>query len=301
VRAFSSADDVRREHSVLDRSLDIVAGPADPQGKTAVLSAPESVATDATHRIFVADAKAGLVHIFDFEQFRYSTLKAGDTGMRSPVGLAVDRRSHLYVTDTGLAAVLVFDTNGRFLRYLGKGEGSESYFQSPIGIVVHAPTGHVYVCDSRRHMILVLDQKGHILAHLGKRWGGKQPGEFRYPSRVAIIGDELFVLDSGNERVQVLDLAGHFRRQVKLIEASQDDGLAVDSEKNIYVSDAQLNIVNVFGTDGRLLYKVGGSGSKAGEFAEASGLWIDSENRLYIADTGNHRVQVFQIEKIPKS
>jgi DNA-binding beta-propeller fold protein YncE len=298
IRELSSADDVRRElHPIFDRSLDVVAGPADPHQAGDKLIAPQSVATDSRQRVFVADAEAGVVHAFDFEESKYSVLKQPDSAMRSPVGLAVGRDDHVYVTDSALTAVLVFDSKGKFLRYLGKGEETETYFQSPLGIAIHPATGRVYVCDSRRHVILALDQKGHIVAHIGKRYGGKQPGEFRYPSRIAIAGDELYVLDSGNARLQILDLAGRFRRQVKLAEASLDDGLALDRDRNIYVSDGQLNIINVFDRDGRFLHKVGRAGTKPGEFNEPSGLWIDTQNRLYVADTRNHRVQLFQIEK----
>jgi hypothetical protein len=100
--------------------------------------APYSVATDSTHRVFVADPDAGVVHVFDFEQSKYAILKGR--------GLA----SH-------------HDSHGRFLHYLGKVEGGETYFQAPKGIAVDAATSHIYVCDSRRHMIIMLDKKAHIL------------------------------------------------------------------------------------------------------------------------------------------
>jgi len=261
------------------------------------LVATYSVATDSAHRVFVADPDAEVVHVFDFERSKYSVLKNRGTRLRWPTGIAVDPEDNVYVTDITLGAVLVYDSKGSFLRYLGKVKGGESYFQAPVAIAIHAATGHIYVCDSRRHMILMLDKKAQILGHFGKRWGGKGPGDFRYPSRIVIAGDEIFVLDSGNSRLQILDLGGHFRREVKLPEVSADDGLALDSEKNIYVSDVQLNVINVLNRDGQFLYKFGRSGTKAGEFHEPSGLWIESENRLYVADTKNSRVQLFQIEK----
>jgi DNA-binding beta-propeller fold protein YncE len=295
VREFSSSDDVRREHPILDRSLDIIAGPADPRPSNEKLEAPRSVATDSTHRVFVADQAAGVVHVFDFEQSKYSVLNDRGIPLRLPGGIAVDGEDNVYVTDTMRALVLAYDSKGKFLRYLGKvGEG-ESYFQAPVGIAIQAATGHIYVCDSPRHMVIMLDKQGHILAHFGKRLGGRDPGDFRYPSRIVIAGDELFVLDSGNSRIQVLDPGGHFRREIKLPYANAEDGLALDDKKNIYVSDVQLNLINVLNKDGEFLYKFGGSGAKPGEFDEPSGLWIQANN-LYVADAKNHRVQLFQIE-----
>jgi DNA-binding beta-propeller fold protein YncE len=297
VREFSSPGDVRGERfPIFDRSLDIVAGPADPHLANDKLVAPYSVATDSTHRILVADPGAGVVHIFDFEKSKYSVLRSRDTRLRLPAGIATDGDDNVYVTDTSLGVVSVYDSKGKFLRYLGKVQGGESYFQAPVGIAIHAATGHIYVCDSPRHMIVMLDKKDHVLGHFGRRLGGNGPGDFRYPSRIVIAGDEIFVLDSGNSRLQVLDPGGHFRREIRLPEVSASDGLALDDEKNIYLSDGQLNVISVLNRDGQFLYKFGLSGAKPGEFNVPSGLWIESES-LYVADSKNHRVQVFQIEK----
>ena len=60
VREFPSADDVRREHPLFDRSFDFVAGPVELLAASDKLGAPYSVATDSTHRVFVADPDAGL-------------------------------------------------------------------------------------------------------------------------------------------------------------------------------------------------------------------------------------------------
>ena len=297
VREFSSADDVRRGlPPAVDRSLDIIAGQADPRALPDKLVGPYGLVTDTTHRIIVTDPDAGLVHVFDFERSRYSFLGGRGSRLRSPTGVAVDREDNIYVTDPSVVAVLVYDSKGKFQRYLGK-RGDESYFQAPMGIAVHAATGHVYVCDSRRHMVLMLDKKGHILGHFGRRWGGKGPGDFRYPRRIVIAGDELFVLDSGNSRLQVLDLEGHYRREIKFPELSADAGLTLDEQKNIYVSDLQINAINVFNYDGQFLYRFGKSGTKPSEFDEPSGLWVEPGNRLYVADTKNRRVQLFQIAK----
>jgi DNA-binding beta-propeller fold protein YncE len=297
LREFSGADDVAREtHPVLDRSVDIIAGPGEEHTSIDRMVAPYGVTTDRAHRVYVTDPDAGAVHIFDFERSKYSVLGGQGSHIRMPSGIAADSEGNIYVTDTALAAVLVYAANGRFLHYLGKVAGGESYFQTPTGIAIHDATGHIYVCDSRRHMVLLLDKKGHILSHIGKRWGGKGPGEFRYPSQVAISGEDVLVLDRGNSRIQVLDLEGHFRREIKLEEVNTDAGLAVDEDKNIYVSDPQFSAIHVFSYEGQLLYKFGQAGTKAGDFDAPSGLWVEAGKGLYVADTKNKRVQLFQIE-----
>ena len=45
LRVFSSAEDVRPSHPILDRSLDIIAGPADPHTRVDALQSPSAVTT----------------------------------------------------------------------------------------------------------------------------------------------------------------------------------------------------------------------------------------------------------------
>lgn len=297
VREFSGADDVEKEaHPVLNRSLDILAGPGEPHVTIDRMVAPYAMTTDRAQRIFVTDPGAGVVHIFDFEHAKYALLGGKGSRIRSPSGIAVDAEGKIYISDDSAEAVLVYDARGKFLHYFGKAGGNESLFQEPTGIAIDEKAGHIYVCDSRRHMVLVLDKKGHILNHIGKRWGGKGPGEFRYPSQVVIAEDELFVLDRGNSRLQVLDLGGHFRRQMQMEEVHTDAGLALDGEKNIYVSDPQLSVIQVFAYDGKLSYRFGRNGTKAGEMDAPSGLWVETGKRLYVADTKNKRVEEFAIQ-----
>ena len=295
VREFASAQDVKRkrehrEHPVLDRSLDIIAGPKTKAIPLDVLQMPYAVTTDSGHRVLVTDVGARKVHVFDFGHLKYSVLEDSER-LRQPMGVAADSQGDVYVTDVSSGAVLVYDAKGKFRHYLKK--ASESYFEAPTGIAVDPATEHVYVCDSPRHMVMVLDKMGHVLDRLGKRGGGTGPGEFRFPMQVVAAGGEIFILDLENRRVQILDIRGRFRREIKLDHVYYRTGLAVDNDLNIYVSNA--NEVQVFSHEGQLLYGFGQMGAKAGEFDWASGLWVDSGHCLYVVDAGNKRVQEFQV------
>jgi len=296
VREFSSAQDVKRAHPVLDRTLDIIAGPKQDGRALDILEIPYAVTTDSLHRVFVTDLSAKAVHVFDFVQGKYFRLEGSGDLLRRPVGVATDREDNVYVTDSSSGAILVFDSKGKFRRYLKESKGRESYFEAPLGLAVDAATDHIYVCDPPRHMVIVLDKKGHVLGRFGKRGGGTEPGEFRYPTQLVVAGDELVVLDSGNHRVQILDVRGHFRREIKVGYSDDRTGLAVDRDRNIYVTDAMLSHFQVFNHDSQLLYEFGRRGKKAGEFNGASGMWIDSGHCLYVVDTQNKRVQAFQID-----
>ena len=103
VSAFSSADDVGGpSHPVLNRTLDIIAGPKDPEPRFDVLQSPSAVTTDSNGRVFVADPGAKAVHIFDFVHSKYGLLDRGSGRLGAPIALAVDaqnKKNNLYVID----------------------------------------------------------------------------------------------------------------------------------------------------------------------------------------------------------
>jgi len=294
VRAFSSADDVKKtSHPILDRSVDIIAGPKDDEPRVDTLQSPAAITTDSNGRVFVADRGAKAVHVFDFAHGKYGLLDCGQSV--TPIALAVDNHDNLYATDELSRTIFVYDPGGKFRRTLGKLGGDESYFESPAGIAVDNTTGNLYVCDMHRHMIIVLDKRGRLVAKAGKRGGGNLPGDFKLPTQAVIHDKELFVLDAGNTRIQVFDTALHFRRAINLAYADGRSGLAVDDQGNIYVSDPVLDRIEVFARDGRRLYTFDLANVKAANLTQAAGLWISQGSCLYVVDAQKHFVDLFRI------
>lgn len=296
VRAFSSANEVRRppHSSALGRTLDIIAGPKErPLVVVDSLRSPLAVTTDSTHRVFVADTGANVVHVFDFVRSKYSFLGARRLG--APVSLAVDGRDNLYVIDHSTRTVLVYNPAGKYRGSLGKLRGGESYFDLPTAIAIDKITGHIYVCDMRRHMIIIMDNRGRRLGKIGKRGSGDGPGEFTLPTQVVIRGGELFVLDAGNARIQIFDTTGHFRRAITLAYADNRTGLAVDSHSNAYVSDPDLNQIQVYGNEGQRLYTFDPRTIPGANFGHPSAMWVDAGCCLYAVDSATNRVGLFQI------
>lgn len=68
-------------------------------------------------------------------------------------------------------------------------------------------------------------------------------------------------------------------------------GIAVDQDGLVYVSDEELCAVLVFSPQGDPVRKIGGIGSRPGEFLSPKGITIN-DNRLYVADYGNQRIVV---------
>ncbi len=293
VRAFSSVDDVGKSHPVLDRALDLIAGPKD-EAREDGLRSPSALTTDSRHRVFVADPGANTVHIFDFAHSKYSLV---EKDMGAPVSLAEDGRDTLYIVDRSSRTIFIYDSAGKFRGYLGKLRGGESYFDNPAAIAIDRTTGHIYVCDRYRHMIIIMNNRGRVLGKIGKRGGGAQPGEFRLPSQVALGGGEVFVLDQGNTRIQIFDTAGNFRRAINLAYAEARSGLTIDDQGNIYVSDPALNQIQIFGHEGQRLYTFDPSTIKDENFGHPSAMWVDAGDCLYAVDSESNRVGLFQISR----
>ncbi len=295
VRVFSSADDVRPGHTVLDRTLDIIAGPADPEARMEAMRSPSAVTTDSTHRIFVADPGAQSVHIFDFVRSKYDRLDRRGGHLHVPVSLAADSQDNLYVVDQTSRTVLVYDSTGKFRHYLGKLRGGESYFGNPTGIAIDKAERRIYVCDRQGHMIYVMDERGKLIRKLGNRGGGNRPGEFRFPTKIVVADSELFVLDAGNSRIQVFDSGGHFLRAINLGYVDRQTGLAAVNRGKIYVSDSSLNQIQVLGHDGQRLYTFDLSTVKGVNFSHPTAMWVDANHSLYVVDSQKNSVGLFQI------
>ncbi len=277
------------------------------------MAEPTSVTTDSGKQVIViSDSTARAIHIFDLETNRYLRIQGGDgCRLQAPAGVAVDSNHNIYVTDTDLGVIIVYDRFGRFLRYIGARNNREGgILYRPSGIAIDEIRGRIYVPDTLRHMIVVLDLNGNVIRYLGRpdldsiqlrqREGGPpERGKIQSPTEVVIRHDELYVLGIG--RVQIFDLEGRFRSEFPLPETSfsQATGLAVDAQEHIFVSDFFRGTIFAYDRNGHLLYSFGRPGSKHEEFNHPHGLWVDEENRIYVADSTNGRVQVFQLHEAP--
>ena len=272
--------------------VDVIAGKRE-FGPDKRLSGPYKITSDSKDRVIVAADRGRSIHIFDFAGRKHSWIEGGPgERLRSPAGLAVDGHDQLYITDAQLGVILVYNPNGKFLRFIGSQKG-ERLFERPAGIAVDGASGHIYVADPPRNIVVMLDADGNILSKIGTGASGSGSGEFAAPNDVVVRGEELFVLDAQNHRIQVFDLAGHFRASIQPESMGPSVAFSVDSQGRIYL-DGPLDTVQVFQRDGRLLYRFGYVGTGYGQFRMPSGIWIDSTDRIYVADTGNNRVQSFQ-------
>jgi DNA-binding beta-propeller fold protein YncE len=74
------------------------------------------------------------------------------------------------------------------------------------------------------------------------------------------------------------------------------NGIAIDGEGNVYVSESGNHRVQKFTSEGDWLATRGSRGSGDGEFLSAMVIAADDDNKLYVSDWGNGRVQVFDTD-----
>jgi DNA-binding beta-propeller fold protein YncE len=261
-----------------------------------MLLRPYGVFADAA-RIYVTDPGTRLLHVFDMKARKYLKIKQADKKeLLSPIGVAVDINGDIYLSDSVLKRIFLFNREGKYLKDIG----SDEVFIRPAGIALDGE--RLYVVDTHGHRIGVFSKTdGSFLFSFGK--DGSRKGDFHYPTNIFIGKDGLlYIADSMNFRVQIFDRDGHFistfgKHGDGSGDFSKPRGIAVDSDGHVYVVDALFDTVQVFDKDGRLLLAFGKTGREKGEMILPAGLFIDGEDRIYAADSYNNRVQIFQYMK----
>jgi len=298
LRTVPSVREFTKPRSFFSKLIQFVAGA--PEDKPEVVR-PYATTRDSTGRLLIADPGIRGVHIYDFEKQKYQFLK-GPRGnaFGSPIDVVCDEADNIYVSDSMRARIYVFDTKGKFLRFIG-GANQEPRLQRPTGMAIDKKAQRIYVTDTLRHQVLVIGLNGSLIRAIGKR--GKGPGEFNFPTALTLSSGNLYVVDSMNFRIQTLTPDGQFIRAFgKLGNQSgtlnKPKGIAADSDGNLYVVDALFETVQVFNPEGRLLYYFGATGKKPGQFQLPTGISIDDRNVIYVADSYNQRVQVFRYRRI---
>ncbi len=265
------------------------------QKEIGVLVNPYEVALDGENRLFVADTSGSVIHLMGLETRRYKQLSvlADSEKLATPVALAIVDQQ-LFVADSSLAKICVFDRNGKFKLSFG-----QERLKRPSGIAYWPQGEKVYVSDTSRHVVDVFSRSGEFIYEIGSR--GLKPGQFNFPTQLCVdYSGRLYVSDTLNYRIQVFSSEGKFlftfgRQGDRPGNFAHPCGVATDSLGNIYVTDRQYENVQIFDRDGHILMAFGQEGTDIGQFWLPAGICIDSRNRIYIADSFNKRIQIFQL------
>lgn len=195
-----------------------------------------------------------------------------DGQLQWPNSVALDKQGHAYVSDEWLNRIVVFDSNGKFLRHWGTSGSGKGELNGPAGLAFDK-NDNLYVVDSRNHRVQVFSKDGKVMASLGSEGNG--PGQFNTPWGICIDAHgAVYIADWKNNRVQKCDENGHVLMQFG--PGSGDHALnhpcdvAVDADGDVYVCDWANHKVRVYDPEGDLLASLVGDAQVLAKWAQES-------------------------------
>ena len=180
---------------------------------------------------------------------------AGDRWAASPS--TPTTRSHVFTRSDH--PLMVFDTDGNFLRSWGEGILTDAH-----GICI-GPDDSIYLVDRSPQVAMKFSHDGELLFTMGNR---DQPSDTGYT----------------DENRTVLYAGPPFHHPTDL---------SLTPEGDMYISDGYRNCrVHKFSQQGELLFSWGEPGDGPGQFQLVHSVW-EHKGRVYVADRQNNRLQVF--------
>lgn len=170
--------------------------------------------------------------------------------------VAVDSKDNVYVFNRGGHPVIVFDSDGKFLRSWGEGD-----FPSPHGITI-GPDDSVYCVDTGEHTVRKFTADGKLLLTLGER-GSPAPlmsgKPFNKPTHMAVDprNGDMYVAD-GYSNARVHKYAPDGRYLFSWGDSGTDPGhfnivhnIFADADGWVYVADRENHRIQVFDAQGK--------------------------------------------------
>jgi sugar lactone lactonase YvrE len=190
--------------------------------------------------------------------------------LNKPGGLALGSHGELYISDTWNQAVRLVDATGEIRTIAGTGAGgfggdggpaTQAKLLFPRGIALDSH-GNLYIADTQNQRIRLVTPDGIISTYAG-------------------TGERGYAGDGGPALSAKLN---------------SPDGIAINAEGVLYLTDSQNNTVRKITPDG-VITKVAGqapvgkpSANTAGPFYNPQGIALGPDGSLYVADRGHARI-----------
>ncbi len=238
----------------------------------------------------------------------------------SPIGIAINRKDEVFVTDVNNARVQKFSTEGKYLGGFDLPRDAPNRRSSQAGGIAVDDEGHLYLAFMAQDRVAVYTEAGKLVRQWGKR--GKGDGEFHQPGGIVLApGGTLYVADQCNHRVQ------KFTRDAKFLGKWGKHGtgpgefggpdrpgsrfagphlLARDSKGRLYTTEGAVGRVQQLTAEGKPLRAWGDKGQQPGGFGGLQtaylkvtlgpiGILVDRYDRVWVSSL-NDRVQAFTPE-----
>ena len=215
-------------------------------------------------------------------------LPYGMTFKNDATSVSVDSKDNVYVFCRGPIPVIIFNSEGEFIKSWGEGE-----FFRPHGIA-HDVKDNIYLIDDQGHMVEKRDSEGKLIFRLGEKGKSsqRQSGEiFNLPTDAVIDPDngDIYISDGyGNSRVHKFDENGN--HILSWGEPGSDPGkfslphnIALTSDKRIIVADRENFRLQIFDCDGKFIDQW--------HVHHPMSVTTDNEDNIYVGEMGPPPVQ----------
>ncbi|MGA2920886.1 MAG: SMP-30/gluconolactonase/LRE family protein [Candidatus Sulfotelmatobacter sp.] len=215
-----------------------------------------------------------------------------------PYGIAVDSKGSLYVADSKVGAVFIFNTETRELSMISN--RIHAHFARIIGLAMD-DGDRLFVSDpALRHVVVFnAEHKAEDVITDGMVSPGSmaidRENRLLYVSDVAL--DQVLVYDADSLKLlRKIGTTGHKHELTTPGDFSKPTGLAVDQDGNLYVCDTLNDRIEIFDADGKFIRTYGKNGDGPGYFGRPKGIAIDSDGHIWVADGMTDHIQVFNQE-----
>ena len=217
----------------------------------------------------------------------------------TPYGLAVDSKGLLYVADTKVGAIFIFNPESRDAELIK--HGVDARFGRVFGLAID-DADRLFVSDGQYNHVLVFNAQHKLEGIFGDN-------VMKDPNGLAIDEENrfLYVANTGSDQVLVYDAdsfkllraigtAGKNRTLTTPGDFAAPTNVAVDKDGNLYVSDTMNDRIEEFDPDGTFIRAFGKNGDGPGDFERPKGIAVDCDGHVWVADAMMNRVQIFTKE-----
>jgi sugar lactone lactonase YvrE len=265
---------------------------------TGYFNSPYRLAVDGSDRLYVVDKSNNRVQRCTLSGTW--TCLLFDSGLNEPQGIAVDGSDNVYIADTN---------NGRIRKCSSAGVCSD-WVTGTYGLYDLAvdASGNVYGAAAYDDLVVKYNSSGGLVGtFIGVAFVPYLTDGYHYNHpRVAVdTANNLIVIEENGQRLTKVASDGTPLWSVGMPGVDANDnthfnwphGVAVDASGTIYVADSTR--VQIFTSGGVYSVTLGtGAGTGNYEFAWVAGIAVGPNGMIYVSDGGNHRVQVYNSNRV---
>ena len=231
-------------------------------------------------KVYVCDAGAGVVKIFDLDKKYVSNLGDMKPGkLVKPMNIAVSENGTKYVADVAQGQIFVYDASNVFVKAIGDGKTVK-----PTDVVLSK--GKLYATDMTSGQVIAFDPAtSKELFRVGTS-GFNDYILLRGTNITADQAGNLYVSDTLGGKINVFTENGKFVRTIgalgdSLGQFARAKGVAVDHANRLYAVDGAFENVQIFNDKDQLLLPFGEAGNVAGGMNMPAKVVVDYNHNQY--------------------